>query len=120
MVEKQNELSNIKIEKVEKSNDQITSKPEPVEFRESSLESEKLNFGINHGSFDPEIPLIRNYDILIEPKSCHPDNYILFGIKSEAGHPERRTAVRKTWGDSSYYQVLIGFSGNRIFFILLY
>ena len=102
MVEKQNELSNIKIEKVEKSNDQITSKPELLEFRES----EKLNFGINHGSFDPEIPLIRKYDILIEPKSCHPDNYILFGIKSEAGHPERRTAVRKTWGDSSYYQVL--------------
>ena len=120
MVEKQKKLSKIKITKVEKSNDQITSQPKPIEFRESSLKSEKLNFGINHGSFDPEIPLIRNYDILIEPKSCHPDNFILFGIKSEAGHPERRTAVRKTWGDSSYYQVLNGFSLNRIFFILLY
>ena len=68
-------------------------------------EPKKLQFGINHGSFHPEIPLIRYYDILIEPKKCLPDNNILLGIKSEAENLSRRNAVRKTWGEKQYYKV---------------
>ena len=68
-------------------------------------ESQKIQFGINHGSFHPEIALIRNYDILIEPEKCRPDNNILLGIKSEAENQRRRNAVRQTWGDKRYYKV---------------
>ena len=71
----------------------------------SHEESKKLQFGINHGSFHPEIPLIHYYDILIEPEKCRPDNNILFGIKSEAENQRRRNAVRQTWGDKRYYKV---------------
>ena len=68
-------------------------------------ESQKLQFGINHGSFHPEIPLIHYYDILIEPEKCLPDNNILLGIKSEAENRSRINSVRKTWGDKQHYKV---------------
>ena len=78
-----------------------------------------LEFTIDHGTYDPDIHLPKNYGIIRQPSACEENIDLLLAIKSIPGNGARRDGLRESWLDPKIYSglkvkhvFLFGVKGN--------